>query len=148
MYNSFKSALEWPILAYFMTHPTRPWLFCEVGIQVILVAFDSFRQLPLSIWLISTIKWDTLKCRIDAWVRIFKLSFLYQSFETVLVARYWKVFLKIFPYLITVPVLYSLSGERPSFDFDIISFLPNEDVVFFFFATLSGAFWQVTERNQ
>lgn len=81
---------------FYDMYPTRPWLFCEAGIPVILVGFNSFCQLPLSIWLISTIKWVINFKMQDwcMWVRILKLSFLYQSFlETVLVARYQKVFL-------------------------------------------------------
>lgn len=80
---------SWRILWHI---PPDPDYFVKLAFKLYWLAFDSFCQLPLSVWLISTIKRDTLKCRIDAWVRILKLSFLYQSFETVLVARYRKIF--------------------------------------------------------
>lgn len=111
-------------LGIFYDISTRPWLFCEVGIPVILVGFNSFCQLPLSIWLISTIKWDTLKCRIDAWVRILKLSFLYQSFETVLVARYQKVFLGNLP-LFDHCCQYCIASLGRNESFDLIKSLSS-----------------------
>lgn len=44
MYNSFKSALEWPILAYFMTYPKiipDPDYFVKLAFQLYWLALDS-----------------------------------------------------------------------------------------------------------
>lgn len=46
-----------------------------------------------------------------------------------------------FPCLITVPVLYSLSGKKRIFWFWTSFFLPEWECSVFFFGILSGAFW-------